>query len=200
MGEIGKKLWSRSQKIPYWFLKVRNQYQKILNQNWISYLVEPVQFESIEKLWFNIFWYKIPILHFWEISKYNHFLLHEHLAFRHLWCHRYLAFRHLWFHCLNDTKLSIFHWNWWKVEIMSVKPVEIWNYVWENDIKPSISYWHRWKIEIMSETEVNLIISGLFLFVDMKWLQIKKYWFTTVCISHGQTLAYRTSLGPSLQL
>ncbi len=70
---------------------------------------------------------------------------------------------------------------------------------WENDMKPSISQWNRWKIEIMtgetiwngvflSETSeklrlcLKLIISELCVFVDMKWVQLKKSQFMTVFI------------------
>ncbi len=73
MGEIGKScdLDLRKYRVGFWKLEIN------IKKYWIKiesvFLVEPVQFKSIEKLWLDIFWYEIPTVLFWEISKYNHF-------------------------------------------------------------------------------------------------------------------------------
>jgi hypothetical protein len=65
MGEIGTScdLDLRKYHIGFWKLEIN------IKKYWIEiesvFLVEPVQFESIEKLWFNIFRYKIPMVLFW---------------------------------------------------------------------------------------------------------------------------------------
>ncbi len=163
-----EKLQSWYWNLPYQFLKVRNRYWKFWNPNWMVF--------------FKWKWYN-P-----RISKNYDSIISDT---KYQWCY-FEKYRNIIIFCfvdiwLLDTCRVIGIWLldicsfivkmipnqvffWWKVEIMSVKLVEIQNYVWEKTLNWVFLSETSGKLRLCVKSEVKLIISGLCLFGNMIWL------------------------------